>query len=362
VKLCFVSGWGQTIPPVGFGPVEGISWEVSTRLANHFQVGIISKSPGSIEESFKNITCYYMNNLLSIVDSQFPKKQIYKRFVLDSLDRERPDAIITDNPFFVELLDIPNSKIIYHAHSVDINMSTLQEYWKIRVSRMFKECHRILCVSNYVKKSLCPFAEDNSKFKVILNGVDTSRFRPSEKDNIVLCTSRIDPIKGQKYLLKAFSELKTDWKLSFTGLSPKIYNKKYYEECCKYEMGNMVPMGLVFGKELQRLYARAKIFVCPSVCQDAFPLVNLEAMSSGCAIIATNVGGIPEQIQHKRNGFLVPPRNSDAIREMLTVLMDNESLLQEIATQARIDAVRKFDWDVIIKDYIKFFDSLEANC
>jgi glycosyltransferase involved in cell wall biosynthesis len=81
-------------------------------------------------------------------------------------------------------------------------------------------------------------------------------------------------------------------------------------------------------------YTRWSVFVLPSR-QEAFPLSTLEAMAAGVSVIATNVGGIPEQIVHLEHGILVPPDDAAAIAAWIRRLHDDPDLRARLATGGR---------------------------
>jgi len=79
---------------------------------------------------------------------------------------------------------------------------------------------------------------------------------------------------------------------------------------------------------------RWELFVLSSR-QDAFPLASLEAMAAGVPVIASQVGGLPEQIEHLESGVLVEPENSAALAEWIVRLHEDPALREKLATAAR---------------------------
>ena len=75
--------------------------------------------------------------------------------------------------------------------------------------------------------------------------------------------------------------------------------------------------------------ARWNVFVLPSR-QEAFPLSTLEAMAAGLPVIATAVGGIPEQMQHLETGVLVPPEDPGAVADWIVRLHDDPALREDL--------------------------------
>jgi glycosyltransferase involved in cell wall biosynthesis len=110
-------------------------------------------------------------------------------------------------------------------------------------------------------------------------------------------------------------------------------------------------------ESLADLYAAADVFVLPSLFEPC-PLVLLEAMACGNAIVATNVGGIPELIHNRKNGLLVQPANPHALADAISELLSDEKLAKKLAKNARMLAVKKFSWDRTAKNVEQFYRML----
>jgi glycosyltransferase involved in cell wall biosynthesis len=76
------------------------------------------------------------------------------------------------------------------------------------------------------------------------------------------------------------------------------------------------------------------VFVLPSR-QEAFPLSTLEAMAAGLPVIATAVGGVPEQLQHLETGILVSPEDPVAVADWMVRLHDDPALRADLGHAAR---------------------------
>lgn len=88
------------------------------------------------------------------------------------------------------------------------------------------------------------------------------------------------------------------------------------------------------------------------------PLTILEGMSCGLPIIATNVGGIPEQVQDGENGFLVPVKHPEEIAEAALKLNADEKLLARMGEKARKTILEKYTKDKILQQYIDVYESI----
>jgi len=88
------------------------------------------------------------------------------------------------------------------------------------------------------------------------------------------------------------------------------------------------------------------------------PLTILEAMSCGLPVIASNVGGIPEQITDGENGFLIPLKNPEKIAGAALKLSADEKLLAEMGAKARATVLQHFTKDKVLDQYLAVYESV----
>ncbi len=185
---------------------------------------------------------------------------------------------------------------------------------------------------------------------VIPNGYDLPEYTEGAKKNRILVVTRMFERKGIQYFLKAVTGLKTDWEILIAGDGPYLSVLK--------KMGQNLPMvrflGFVRGKELIDLYKSAKIFVFPSI-KENFPVVLLEAMAAGCAIVTSEACGCVEVVG---NAALKTKCGSVAeISNALNFLMNNEIEITRLSCAARERAAR-FTWSNLACQ----FDELANDC
>lgn len=101
----------------------------------------------------------------------------------------------------------------------------------------------------------------------------------------------------------------------------------------------------------------ADVFLLSSETENA-PLTILEAMSCGLPVIATNVGGIPEQVQDGVNGFLVSLKNPEMIAESVLKLANDDRLLSKMGETARKTVLERYTKDRVLEQYIEVFNSV----
>lgn len=100
------------------------------------------------------------------------------------------------------------------------------------------------------------------------------------------------------------------------------------------------------------------IFVLPSVSNEDFPYVILEAMYLSKPIVGTNVAGIPEQIAHGKNGYVVEPNSASELAEKILLLMSKKNMLDTMGEESRKIYEENFSYDLVMNSYFELFNSL----
>lgn len=200
------------------------------------------------------------------------------------------------------------------------------------------------------------------KIHVIPNGLKVSLYEKPDKlisrlkwcipDNrmVVLFVGQLLSYKGLEYLFK-----------SIEGLDLTLIVKSHYSpDIEKYRA--MAPMNTVFiqeilsQKELTDLYYSCDIYCQPSLAE-ALPTVITEAMMCARPIIATTVGGIPEQLPEKC-GYLVDPENIDQLRDGLKFLADKPDFRKYIGENARAHALKTYTQNQMVEKHIELYEGL----
>lgn len=103
--------------------------------------------------------------------------------------------------------------------------------------------------------------------------------------------------------------------------------------------------GPVSSRELVSEYARADVFVLPSLFE-SFPIVLLEAMAAGLPVVATRVGGVPDVVVEGETGLLVPPADPEALAHAMDRLLEDDSLRATLGRAGR-ERSRLYSWERI---------------
>jgi glycosyltransferase involved in cell wall biosynthesis len=112
-----------------------------------------------------------------------------------------------------------------------------------------------------------------------------------------------------------------------------------------------------FTSELDKFLPHFDLFV-QSSHTEGFPCVNLEAMAAGVPVLATTVGGVPEQIVSGETGLLVPPNNSTSLANSLRQLLDNKPLRQLLAEKGQQKILTEFTCQKQAEKYWELFQEL----
>ncbi len=236
----------------------------------------------------------------------------------------------------------------FTAHAWDIFVPNPSLPEKVRLASKVFTC------TDYNRRYLAHWCPD-AKNKVVLNyhGVDLTQFRPSSGTGDVplfLSVGRLVETKGFETLLEAYALLRargTIFRAVIVGQGP--LRARLAEQIEATGLAGHVELRPSMHQEaLRRLYGEAFAFVLPSVVarngdRDGIPNVILEAMAMGLPVIATTVSGIPEAVQDRRTGMLVPPKDPERLAEACELLLQKRRFARVLGDHGRMWVETQFD-------------------
>ncbi len=216
----------------------------------------------------------------------------------------------------------------------------------------------LIAVSNAVKQAYIGAGYDPHSIEVIHNGVDSRFLKPLRAKNTgagetnqlsssmkkgtqLLFVGRLHTEKGILVLLKTLDLLVNeqggqDLHLNIFGDGDKGYISELQSFIRDRQLTQAITFyGRVSQDELIKHYDRSDIMLMPSLWQEPFALVTAEAMARGLPVIASDVGGTAERIQHGVNGLLVKPGDERALASAITQLLENPDKRERLARAAR---------------------------
>jgi glycosyltransferase involved in cell wall biosynthesis len=218
-------------------------------------------------------------------------------------------------------------------------------------------------VSDYVReRDRLRFGLKERKVRTIYNGVDLQRFRPRDASNLsqspvnVLCVAYLIREKGVDYLLHAFSKVRDQTaRLTIAGDGPEEETLKDLAD--RLGLSERVSF-LGLRDDVDQLLAEADIVVHPAIWSEACGLTIVEAMASGCPLIASRVGGIPELVEDQKTGVLVPPKDVPALTQALNLLVENPQYRLRLARNAQGWAAEHLDVNDCVQRHLDWFEQL----
>jgi glycosyltransferase involved in cell wall biosynthesis len=163
---------------------------------------------------------------------------------------------------------------------------------------------------------------------------DTNRFNPGlHKERLITFSGRLIPEKGPMLFVEALSRLKTDlpWRAVIAGDGP--LKGDLIEAVGRLVPNHAVDVGPI--ADLSDVLAVSSIFVSLQVRENYPSQALLEAMASGNAVIATEVGETGKLVRHRENGLLIPAGNPDALAEAIRTLLERPDFANLLAKKAR---------------------------
>lgn len=211
------------------------------------------------------------------------------------------------------------------------------------------------------------------RIEVIPNGLNLEEFSPVDKDlarfllNIPLKRKIIlfgahkatqNPFKGFRFLLSALNlldnkDLAKRLELYVFGASAPQH--EFTTGCPIRYLGNISDT-----ISLRLLYSAADAFIAPSI-QDNLPNTVMESMACGTPCIAFKVGGIPDLIDHKLNGYLAIHLDSNDLAKGIEWLFESDSILKSCSQEARKKVKLKFDIASTVKQYSSLYQEASAR-
>ena len=241
-----------------------------------------------------------------------------------------------------------------------------------RLSKLEGECARnadlVVTISDYSREKLVQLYDvDKSKVRIVPNGVDTERFKPSEGGEelkrriglgnrpIVLFVGRLIPRKGLSYLIEAAKVIVRECRdvvFLIVGDGP-------LRDTLVSHVGgaglseNFLFVGDVREALIPSLYNCADIFVLPSI-QEGQGIALLEAQASEKPVVAFNTGGVREALKDEETGLLTEVGSQNLANALLRLLHD-ESLREKMGRQGRDFVSSTLSWDVCARKMVEVY-------
>lgn len=237
--------------------------------------------------------------------------------------------------------DVPG----YNQHRLRAAHHLLRPVWKAVV----EGASRIVCPSEVLEQLVLAQRPSAGKTLVIPNGLAVGEYTPRRQGSRILVVTRMLERKGVQYVLESLAQSPVEPEVHIVGDGPFLPELRRQAEALRSPakfwgwLDNRSP-------QLRELYESAGIFVFPSENEN-FPVVLLEAMAAGLAIITTAGTGCAEVVGDA--GLLVPVRDPGAISQALKRLVNDPELRQSLGAAARRRIEENFTWSAVARRYVE---------
>jgi glycosyltransferase involved in cell wall biosynthesis len=185
--------------------------------------------------------------------------------------------------------------------------------------------------------------------------------------HIILNVGRLIDWKGTIHLIDAIPMVlqhAPDTRLLIIGSGPE--KEHLVQRTHELSLEEKVKfLGKVNDDDLVAYYHAADIFVLPSVNKsgktEGLGVVLLEAMASGCPVIGSNVGGIPDIITDGENGFLVPEQDPSALADRIIQIISDADLREKFQKDGYARIQESFTWDKIAERFSMVYSQVLDN-
>jgi glycosyltransferase involved in cell wall biosynthesis len=370
MKITIVQGAFFPIPPILGGAVEKRWYGLAKEFVNRgHEVNYISKSyegflniesEGGINHvRVKGYKALSSSILLKILDLFYTLKAVRK--ISNKTD------IIISNTFWlpiilssnqkkkcmIDVARMPKGQMKFYTKNARLRANSSHLASAIKEEIDVKYVDKVVMIPNTL-----PFKNSNT--------IDFSK-----KEKIILYTGRIHPEKGLDILIKSFASLDTkEWQLFIVGpysIETGGGGRTYLSELKQLaQNSNVVFLEPIFDiDKLSEMYLKASIFVYPSVAEqgETFGVSPLEAMSSGCATIVSNLDCFKDFLIHGKNGLCFDHRSGkrvEILSHYLKDLINNPKFIKELAIAA-LKVNDTHSNEKLATDFLNEFESMKIK-
>ena len=337
--------------------------QISNALAKHNDVYVLA--PIGIETEVFDKSIHLI---------QLPTGNIIKNFIINSIIITRAfdfyNTIKKINPDIIHLqssepwicLFLPflqKFRIVTTIHDIKPHLGSRAIDQKISRNLHIKYSDALI-VHGDAAKNILKKDGSNKKIFVIPHG-DYSFFTKFEKEihsdmKTILFFGSIREYKGLEYLIKAEPIIRSfipDVNIVIAGEG----NFSKYTELIKNNTNFEIHNRYIKNEEVSQFFQRASVVVLPYIEGTQTGIIPI-SYAFKKPVIVTDVGSIPEVVEDGVTGFIVPPRDSDALADAVIKILKDDNLRKQMGENAYRKMKEELSWDIIAKKTIKVYNNL----
>lgn len=354
------------IDGLSLGGAERVLQSLAVGMQEQYEVEVITLSRIPLEG--QEIAIELLEAGISV--THIPKKSkwagsTFTRLV-NHLQSTNPDIVHTH----LFAADVWGARAAYRAHvpviiSTEHNINNDEGVLKERLKcKTHKLRDSIIAISESVEQYIAHISPEMERnIQLIPNGIDYLRFEhigrerkessePSEQLQLAI-VGRLAEQKGHIQALEILAQIDIDYHLNIVGEgNMRGAILRTIQELGMEERVTIQPAR----EDIENVYAAADIVLVPSVWE-GFGLVAVEAMASGCIVIASPVDGLSEIISHEENGFLVDMSDPQALQATLQIVQTDPERSGAIRQNAITTVQQHYTREAMVEQYIGLYES-----
>lgn len=288
--------------------------------------------------------------------------------VLTVAKKEKPDIVIVNKILFWSSLVTPVLRLFGHKPIVTVDALVGITWWPrgfipktlaaigawVHAWPVLLSAKRVVFFHPQPRKVLRMLGILR-KSRVIPTGIDEASYKKKEpfSDIVITYTGRLESVKGVDDFLAAAVPLKKEFPEAIIQVVG--WFKKSHPLVEQYQ-NEVVFTGL--RDDIPEILAKTDIFVLPSYSEGLSNSL-MEAMASGCACVASDVGGNRFLIENAVSGFLFPAGDREMLKAHIRRLIADGVKRKSLGDGARKQIEKHFSWKVVEKKYVKLFADVE---
>lgn len=228
-----------------------------------------------------------------------------------------------------------------------------------------KYISKFITPSNALKNLMIKYNDDITKEKIItinnfLSNDEFGDISPNYSNKkYFLYSGRLSKEKGVNYLLQAVKELPKEIEFHIVGKGQEEENLKQY--ALSNNLENVKFLGFKNREEIKEEYQNCIATILPCNWFENFPTTNMESFINGKPVIASNIGGIPEQVEHNKTGLLFEPANVEQLKGCILMYWNNPDLAIEHGQNGYKKAITKYTEERYYNELMHIYQEVLSN-
>lgn len=241
-----------------------------------------------------------------------------------------------------------------------------------------RRADRYVVASGHMHQQLRDKGYQEDRIARVSYGIDLERFQPRPDNSIreefgivedaplVGIVGRLHPWKGHTYFLQAAADLIKEFqdaRFLIVGDAAFEAHGDFRQELVREAKELGLAKHVVFTgsrSDVPEIMSALDVFTIPSLVEP-FGIVSIEAQACGTPVVGTQVGGIPETMSEGETGLLVPPKDAEALRDAIGILLRDKGKLQSMSAAAPAFVEANYSAPVMAKATDQLYDDLLAE-